>query len=1163
MAQLQVTSGALTISDTDTGEQLFTAGGAEGNYGSLTIDAAGAWTYTLNNAHADVQALALGATATDTVQVTAIDGTTHDIVVTITGTNDAAVIGGVDTGNVKEDGGALQVTSGTLTISDTDTGEQLFTAGGATGAYGSLTINAAGAWTYTLNNAHADVQALALGATTTDTVQVTAIDGTTHDITITINGTNDPTLAGDEAPVVVAPGQTVNIDVLANDSDVDDVSLAVTGIIDPANPEVVLPFDGSSQVTLSSGTVIELMGDGTLNVTGGFVPDDVETFRYEITSSDGGMAQATVTLHIDTDGDMIANLVDIDDDNDGIIDINEAVQSAGSDSGIDGALSSGSVSFGVSSADLNDQDGDHILTSVTVNGRTFTDFVVPDGYDYNFTASVNLTYQKDGSTAATFAGSSDWAADILPAFQTNDLNDYQETESNFNAGDYYELSYDTALFVTAGTFVGVTERGGNNPVEIQAYDDLGNPLGDKISISGSDYLDTGARQNSTQNAEMAIYALDDLAPVGSSISAIRVFIPGNSGGPDGKVFVFGDGVAFGGGNRLDIDSDNDGITDNVEAQSTSNYIAPSGVDIDQDGLDDAYDADTGSTDAALSTGLTPVDTDGDGFADYVDSDSDNDQLDDIEERGDGGPASITSHTDSDGDGLLDIFEGSDVNDGFDVNDENIDNVSGDFNIGGVPNLLPDGSNANGSIDLLFRDVNEAPVATGNAADVTEDTDPVHTGNVLTDNDGDGTDSDVEGDPLIVTGANGNPVGVSAPASVAGLYGTLLIARDGSYTYTLDNANTAVQALAAGEMLSETFTYDISDGSAPATASLVITINGTADDPVILQGDANDNNLFGADNNDIIDGLESNDTIFGFGGNDTLNGDDGNDTLDGGKGNDVLNGGAGSDVLIGGAGADMLDGGSGFDWVSYRTATEAVVVNLSDTSLNTGDAAGDEYTGVEMFEGSNFDDTLIGNDSRNFLMGGEGNDILSGGAGSDGLFGGLGADILDGGEGFDSIYYVYATSAVTVDLSNSANNTGEALGDTIFNIEMVQGSAFNDTITGDSGDNWLYGLDGDDIVNGGAGADVIFGNGGSDTLSGGSGADVFYFVATDTGIDTITDFENDVDILNLQHFQFSSAQDVLDAASSSGADTVIDLGAGTSIVLQNFALANFNETDFLV
>ena len=44
----------------------------------------------------------------DTVTVTAIDGTTHDIIITITGTNDAAVIAGVDTGGVTEDGGALK-----------------------------------------------------------------------------------------------------------------------------------------------------------------------------------------------------------------------------------------------------------------------------------------------------------------------------------------------------------------------------------------------------------------------------------------------------------------------------------------------------------------------------------------------------------------------------------------------------------------------------------------------------------------------------------------------------------------------------------------------------------------------------------------------------------------------------------------------------------------------------------------------------------------------------------------------------------------------------------------------------------------------------------------------------------------------------------------------
>ena len=47
-----------------------------GTYGSLTIDAAGNWTYTLDNANAAVQALPLNATMNDTVTVTSVDGTT-------------------------------------------------------------------------------------------------------------------------------------------------------------------------------------------------------------------------------------------------------------------------------------------------------------------------------------------------------------------------------------------------------------------------------------------------------------------------------------------------------------------------------------------------------------------------------------------------------------------------------------------------------------------------------------------------------------------------------------------------------------------------------------------------------------------------------------------------------------------------------------------------------------------------------------------------------------------------------------------------------------------------------------------------------------------------------------------------------------------------------
>ena len=285
----EVVSGTLTISDIDTGEELFTAGAASGTYGSLTIDAAGNWTYTLNNAHADVQALGLGVTTTDTVQITAIDGTTHDIAITITGTNDAAVIGGVDTGGVTEDGGVAEVVSGTLTISDIDTGEDLFTAGGASGTYGSLTIDAAGNWTYTLNNAHADVQALGLGVTTTDTVQITAIDGTTHDITITITGTNDTAVIGgvDTGSVTEDGGEleTTSGALTISDTDTGE-ELFTAGAASGTYGSVTIDASGNWTYTLNSAHAdVQALGLGVTT-----------TDTVQITAIDGTTHDITITI---------------------------------------------------------------------------------------------------------------------------------------------------------------------------------------------------------------------------------------------------------------------------------------------------------------------------------------------------------------------------------------------------------------------------------------------------------------------------------------------------------------------------------------------------------------------------------------------------------------------------------------------------------------------------------------------------------------------------------------------------------------------------------------------------------------------------------------------------------------------------------------------------
>ena len=110
-----------------------------------------------------------------------------------------------------------------------------------------------------------------------------------------------------------------------------------------------------------------------------------------------------------------------------------------------------------------------------------------------------------------------------------------------------------------------------------------------------------------------------------------------------------------------------------------------------------------------------------------------------------------------------------------------------------------------------------------------------------------------------------------------------------------------------------------------------------------------------------------------------------------------------------------------------------------------------------------------------MQGGEGDDILNGG---------LGADMLIGGVGFDTASYA-GGAAVQIDLSTNTFE-GDASGDTLDSIEKIIGSAFDDTLTGDSGDN---------IFEGGASADRIYGGtAGSDT-----GSDTASYASSDAGV----------------------------------------------------------------
>ena len=299
----------------------------------------------------------------------------------------------------------------------------------------------------------------------------------------------------------------------------------------------------------------------------------------------------------------------------------------------------------------------------------------------------------------------------------------------------------------------------------------------------------------------------------------------------------------------------------------------------------------------------------------------------------------------------------------------------------------------------------------------------------------------------------------------------------------------------------------------------------------------------SDHADSFAGTDLADWAWGGAGNDTLTGRGGADWLAGGAGNDLLYGGDGDDTLIGGAGGDRLEGGSGLDLVSYVDAAVGLRVDLTTPSLNTGDAKGDVFVGLEGLEGSGFADTLAGDAAGNLILGGggsdlvsgrSGNDSLSGGDGDDTLSGGVGADRLSGGAGFDLASYADAR-ALRVDLAQPGLSTGEAQGDQFDGIEGLLGGAGNDTLLGDGQANLLIGGAGADQIDGRTGDDTLSGGDGADTLWGGEGADR---LEGGTGNDRLDDGAGDDVLLG------GDGNDMILAGA--GAD-LIDGGAGVDTV----------------
>ncbi|MEP4077124.1 PEP-CTERM sorting domain-containing protein [Haloferula sp.] len=185
------------------------------------------------------------------------------------------------------------------------------------------------------------------------------------------------------------------------------------------------------------------------------------------------------------------------------------------------------------------------LESIEISGITYSDLIVPDAYtNIDLTGAAELRLNTAGQGVTPASGT--WETQALDAFASRNLNHYQQLDAgNFNAT--WRLSYGSGgIAADASLFLVVTERNGNNPFIIEAFDADDNSLG-VLSVPVTDYTPTGATSLSTSRLETesinaVIYELSDLvAPGSANLAYIEITNNFNIiDGGDGKVFFFGD-----------------------------------------------------------------------------------------------------------------------------------------------------------------------------------------------------------------------------------------------------------------------------------------------------------------------------------------------------------------------------------------------------------------------------------------------------------------------------------------------------------------------------------------------------------------------------------------------------------------------------------------------
>ncbi|WP_153301682.1 tandem-95 repeat protein, partial [Endozoicomonas arenosclerae] len=803
--------------------------------------------------------------------------TTREILIDIQPQNDSAIITGVNTGSVTEDdfstygplGERELIATGDLDIQEHDAGEASFQAETVTGSYGELTINSSGQWEYIADSRQSEIQELGVTETLQDTLTVQSIDGTTHDITITIQGANDQ---GDGAPVFLgslAEDNTLVINessILNAVTDIDGDTLTVSAI--------QLPVGGHSIVNNNDGTwtltpaqdfngmleMLYVFSDGTqgfevnnlvrVNITSVadtavISGDDTATLAEDsaatltasgslsVTDPDAGEAGFTAetingsygTLTIDDDGDWsysanntqtaIQSLSD-----NGSLQETLTVQSldgtthdititfTGTNDGpvLDSAITNQSVaedsvfSFQIPESTFSDEEGDALSYSATMadgsalpswlgfNTSTRTFFGTPDNEDVG---TLNLKV-----TATTPDGRSAESTFNLDITDTNDAPVQVFTESGGQL--VFEAEHFHSSISRSGETWTTTSKSGASEGNVVTTEDgsgayQGSTEGNSAELTYEVQVDTPG----TYYVWVKGYAADGNA------DSVHLGLNGEYQNTSDAITGFGSGgnwstgtmdsstayieIIEAGRHQINLWLREDGFQADKVILTTDPDFVPSGNGPDESDYLNAPANQTATEDVAFSYTVSES-----AFTDM-----------------DAGDNLTWSATLSDDSPLPDWLSFNSSTRTFSGTPENSDVGSLDIKIS-----VSDGdASTSTNISLSVTNVNDTAVISG-----------VSTGTVTED----------ASSTLTTTGKldiNDIDVGESAftAANFIGDYGTLSIDADGNWSYSADNNQSPIQQMGIGDDLTETFTVQSLDGT---TQDITITLQGTNDAPTV-------------------------------------------------------------------------------------------------------------------------------------------------------------------------------------------------------------------------------------------------------------------------------------------------------------------------------------------